>query len=126
MKAEATRSNVRPQGLPCDAETPSGSSGKRGPHTHTTSQFDHPRGRHKARVFRSALRLTTEDTAELEVRIREALETEPCTAGAKDRIGRRCAVDFRWEREGRTAAIRTTWIIRAAEDFPRLTSCYVL
>jgi hypothetical protein len=88
--------------------------------------FDHPRGRHKARVFCSALGLTTANTAELEVRIRQALETEACIAGPIDRFGRRYAVDFRWEREGRTAAIRTTWIIRADEDFPRLTSCYVL
>jgi hypothetical protein len=88
--------------------------------------FDHPRGKHKARVFRSVLGLTTENAAELEVRVREALETEPCTAGAKDRFGRRYAVDFGWEREGKTAAIRTTWIIRSDEDFPRLTSCYVL
>ncbi|MBE7502463.1 MAG: hypothetical protein HS113_19695 [Verrucomicrobiales bacterium] len=88
--------------------------------------FDHPRGKHKARVFRSALGLTTENAAEVEVRIREALETEPCTAGAQDKFGRRYAVDFRWEREGKTAAIRTTWIIRADEDCPRLTSCYVL
>ena len=51
--------------------------------------FDHPRGKHKARVFHSALGLTNENTAELEMRIREALETEPCSAGAHDRFGRR-------------------------------------
>ncbi|MBM3884041.1 MAG: hypothetical protein FJ387_30775 [Verrucomicrobia bacterium] len=88
--------------------------------------FHHPRGKHKARVFRSALGLTTEHVAELEVRIREALQTEQCTAGANDRFGRRYAVDFRWEREGNIAEVRTTWIIRADEEFPRLTSCYVL
>jgi hypothetical protein len=88
--------------------------------------FDDPRGRQKARVFHSALGFTTENIVELEIRIREALETEPCTAGAHDRFGRRYAVDFRWEREGKIAAIRTTWIIRADEEFPRLISCYVL
>ena len=88
--------------------------------------FDHPRGKHKARVFHSSLGVTSQNAAELEIRIREALETEPCTPGPEDRFGRRYAVDFRWEREGRTATVRTTWIIRADEDFPRLTSCYVL
>jgi len=88
--------------------------------------LDHPRGKHKARVFRSALGLRNEDVAEFEVRIREALETEPCTAGAEDRFGRRYAVNFRWERGGKSAAIRTTWTIRVEEGFPRLTSCHVL
>ena len=53
--------------------------------------FDHPRGKHKARVFHSSLGVTSQNAAELEVRIREALETEPCTAGAEDRFGRRRA-----------------------------------
>ncbi len=88
--------------------------------------FDHPRGRHKARVFHSALGITAESAAEFELRIREALEVEPCTEGQKDRFGRRYTMDFRWEREGRSAVIRTTWIVRTGEDFPRLTSCYVI
>ncbi|MHB1309172.1 MAG: DUF6883 domain-containing protein [Limisphaerales bacterium] len=88
--------------------------------------FDHPRGRHKARVFHSALGITAGGAAEFELRIREALEVEPFTEGHRDRFGRRYTMDFRWEREGMSAVIRTTWIIRSGEDFPRLTSCYVL
>ncbi|MGE3310148.1 MAG: DUF6883 domain-containing protein [Limisphaerales bacterium] len=88
--------------------------------------FEHPRGKHKARVFHSVLGLTADSAAEFEGRIRQALETESCMAGEMDRFGRRYTVDFRWEREGRSAAIRTAWIIREDEEFPRLTSCYVL
>src|SRR4030095_12405784 len=83
--------------------------------------FAHPRGRQKARVFRSVLSITTANIGEFEARIREALDAEE-----KDGFGARYTVDFQWTREGRSAAIRTSWIIRADEDFPRLTSCYVL
>ena len=88
--------------------------------------LEHPRGRHKARVFQSALGVSMGDAAELEMRIREAVTEEDCTVGERDRFGQRFTVDFRWTRQGRTATVRTTWIVRAGEDFPRLTSCYVL
>jgi len=35
-------------------------------------------------------------------------------------------VDFTMTREIHQARIRSSWIIRRGEDFPRLTSCYVL
>jgi hypothetical protein len=88
--------------------------------------LEHPRGRHKARVFQSALDVSIKNIAELEMRIREALTEEECTQGESDRFGERYTVDFHWTRQGRTATIRTTWIVRTGEDFPRLTSCYVL
>jgi len=40
--------------------------------------------------------------------------------------GQRYILDLLIAGEGRTATVRSTWIIRADEDFPRLTSCYVL
>jgi hypothetical protein len=45
----------------------------------------------------------------------------------EDQYGR-CylVVDFPVERAGKRAMVRSTWIIRQGEDFPRLTSCYVL
>jgi hypothetical protein len=86
----------------------------------------HPRGRHKARVFQSALNVSIRNVAELEMRIREAITEEECTQGETDRFGERYTVDFHWTREDRTATVRTTWMVRTGEDFPRLTSCYVL
>lgn len=88
--------------------------------------LEHPRGRHKARVFQSALGVSIKNTAELEMRVREAIAEEECTQGEGDRFGERYTLDFHWTREGRTATVRTTWIVRTGEDFPRLTSCYVL
>jgi len=88
--------------------------------------LEHPRGRHKARVFQSALNVSKNNVAELEMRIRQAITEEECTQGDSDRFGERYTVDFQWTRQGRTATVRTTWIVRTGEDFPRLTSCCVL
>ena len=46
--------------------------------------------------------------------------------GVANPFGQRYLVDFDLVREGRTIKIRSTWIVRAEEDLPRLTSCYVL
>ncbi|MGH8604219.1 MAG: DUF6883 domain-containing protein [Gammaproteobacteria bacterium] len=44
----------------------------------------------------------------------------------RDAYGQRYVVDFVMRRGGREATVRSTWIIRTLEDFPRLTSCFVL
>ncbi len=41
-------------------------------------------------------------------------------------MGRRYIVDFDLVRQSRTVRIRSSWIVLAGQDFPRLTSCYVL
>ena len=51
---------------------------------------------------------------------REAQVTE------EDQYGKRYLIDFAIERAGKRAMVRSAWIVRRGEDFPRLTSCYVL
>jgi hypothetical protein len=87
---------------------------------------DHLRGRHKARVFASALGLTAGDADGLRGRILEAAVAASAQAAARDAYGQRYVLDFMCDGPGGTAMVRTCWIIRAGEDFPRLTSCYVL
>jgi hypothetical protein len=86
----------------------------------------HPRGRHKARVFATALGITAENAEELRDAILSAVISEDATSTEGDEYGQRFVVDFTLSRQGRQADIRTTWMIRTAEDYPRLTSCYVL
>ena len=86
----------------------------------------HPRGKHKARVFATALGLTAEDASELRNVILAAIQSEEAVAGEDDQYGQRYIVDFAMERQGREAVIRSSWIIRSGENAPRLTSCYVL
>jgi len=87
---------------------------------------DHPRGKHKAKVFHYTLGLKQSDANLLTDRIRKAILTQECSLGTTDDYGRRYTVDFIWPKDNKNISIRTSWIIKVSEDFPRLTSCYVL
>ena len=86
----------------------------------------HPRGRHKARIFSAVLGMTAADAAELREAILEAVLRVDAMETDSDEFGRRFVADFTLSHRGRTAEIRTAWIERRREGFPRLTSCYVL
>ena len=88
----------------------------------------HPRGRHKAKVFRSALGLGSDDAAALRQALLDAAYKpqaifQPST---KDAYGERWILDFCMTTYAGSAMIRSTWIVRIGEDMLRLTSCYVL
>jgi hypothetical protein len=85
----------------------------------------HPRGRNKARVFAS-VGIREADAEELKTALRAAARDGEAVLGAANPYGQRDVVDFDMARHGRTVRIRSTWIVRAGEDLPRLTSCYVL
>ncbi|MCI0621651.1 MAG: hypothetical protein L0387_08285 [Acidobacteria bacterium] len=86
----------------------------------------HPRGRHKARVFVDALGMHAADAGELRRLILAAAFASDATLAENDEYGQRYVVDFSVNRTGREARIRSSWIVRRGEDFPRLTSCYIL
>ena len=88
--------------------------------------LEHPRGRHKARVFSASLGLTAEHAEELRDALLQAARTEEATATDEDEYGQRYVVDFTIIGPAGQATVRSSWIIRRAEDFPRLTSSYVL
>ena len=86
----------------------------------------HPRGRHKARVFAASLGLTADQADLLRDALLEAARVEDATATDADEFGQRYVIDFTLQGPSGQARVRSTWIVRTAEDFPRLTSCYVL
>ncbi len=86
----------------------------------------HPRGRHKARVFVSALGLTRADTQFLREGLLRAAREADAAMGDVDEYGERYTIDFGLAQGVRRAIVRSTWIVRRGERFPRLTSCYVL
>lgn len=86
----------------------------------------HPRGRHKARTFNASLGITAADAPELRAAILEAVQHADATESDSDEFGRRFVVDIWLSFRGRRAKVRTAWIVRRGEDYPRLTSCYVL
>ena len=87
---------------------------------------EHPRGRHKARVFASALGLTVEDSEELRRALLSAAVLGEAVPAEEDEYGRRYMLDFQMSTGIGSATVRSGWIVRSGEDFPRFTSCWVL
>lgn len=86
---------------------------------------DHPRGRHKARVFARTLGFTSANAEELRDLLLTAARTWDAIPADADAYGQRHVVDLVVNTLGEDVTIRSTWIVRTGEDFPRLTSCYV-
>jgi hypothetical protein len=86
----------------------------------------HPRGRHKARVFASALNLHLDDAEFLKVWLLEAALVGDAGLSEADEYGQRYFLDLECVKGSRRALIRSAWIVLKAEDFPRLLTCYVL
>lgn len=85
----------------------------------------HPRGKHKAKVFESVLKLKSSDSQFLQDKILESVQLQDSERLEADEYGVRYLVDFEMEFNFHKAVIRTLWIIKNSEDFPRLTSCFV-
>jgi hypothetical protein len=86
----------------------------------------HPRGRHKARVFASTLGLTAADAEFVRGKLLRAAREGSAARGDTDEHGERYTVDFRLERGGLQAVVRSAWIVGKGDGVPRLTSCFVL
>jgi Domain of unknown function (DUF6883) len=90
---------------------------------------NHEEGKHKARQFREKLGITSDDAEQLRQVILDAILKVEATEHEPSQHGRRFTVDLEvsWP-EGKiilsTALVRTAWIIRNDEDFPRLTTCF--
>ena len=87
---------------------------------------EHPRGRHKARVFASALGLTADDSQELRQALLAAALSEEALPAEEDEYGQRYMLDFEMSTEMGSAVVCSGWMVRSGEDFPRFTSCWVL
>jgi len=87
---------------------------------------EHPRGRHKARIFELVLGMTAKDSEKLAEALKRVAIDNEATAGASDSYGVRYIIDFDLEHDGRTASIRSCWIVLTGESAPRFITCYVL
>jgi hypothetical protein len=86
----------------------------------------HPRGQHKARVFASAIGLSQHDAAQLQSALLAAAVSNNAVQGQQDAYGSRYMIDFVMKGPKGEATVRSRWIVREGEDFPRFTTCYVL
>lgn len=87
---------------------------------------EHPDGKHKARVFKSALNLGIEDAETLRRALLGVVHREISTPTKRNVYGQKYVIDFEMSHSGRTAEVRTVWIVRDDEDFPRFVTCYIL
>jgi hypothetical protein len=87
---------------------------------------NHPEGRHKAIVFRSALDIGREEAEELRLALQRSISTDDALLVAQTLYGRKYRIDFEMTRAEKQAIIRCVWIVRQNEDFPRLVTCDIL
>ena len=86
---------------------------------------NHEEGKHKARVFASALGLRAADAEWLREQLLKAAVRENASPTSRTRFGSLYVLDFELKTEAGSATVRSGWIIRHSEEFPRLTTCYV-
>jgi hypothetical protein len=77
------------------------------------------------KVNLAILGLDANDVEELEALIVEAIQIHEAIPSDVDDCKQHYILDFLLTRNQNIANIRTTWIIRPNETFPRLTSCYI-
>jgi hypothetical protein len=87
----------------------------------------HREGRHKARVFESVLGITLDTQNVLRQAILvAAAESEQVEARGDNGHGEVYVLRFPLETAAGRAIVLTAWIVRRREDFPRLTTCYIV
>ncbi|MCK5329396.1 MAG: hypothetical protein KAR36_12395 [Candidatus Latescibacteria bacterium] len=86
----------------------------------------HDEGKHKARLFATALGMTANDAEHLRDVLLQAVKRPDAKSGRGDNYGQRYTVDFLLEWRGKRAIIRSGWIIEHNTGKPKLTTCYPL
>lgn len=85
----------------------------------------HPRGKHKAKVFKTVLGISRKDAKSL----RDILIGLPKKYDAieilTDNFGTRYYIDGEIVYNKKKAVIRSTWIVKNEEMIPRLITCYI-
>ena len=87
---------------------------------------EHSDGQHKARVFKSALNIGIADVEFLKVALLNAVHQNEASPTKRNAYGEQYVIDFEMNHSGQTAIVRSAWIVRDNENFPRLVTCYVL
>jgi hypothetical protein len=86
----------------------------------------HEEGRHKAHVFESLLGINLNNADLLLSAIEQSARADDALMGKLDNYGQRYVIDFDFVGPKGSATIRSAWIVRHGEDFPRLVTCFIL
>ena len=87
---------------------------------------NHSDGKHKARVFKSALDLNLGNIKILKNALFQAVYNYEASLDKENNYGKKYIIDFPLTNNRKTAIIHSVWIIKNNENFPRLVTCYVL
>jgi hypothetical protein len=88
---------------------------------------EHVEGRHKARVFSSVLGITRANAQVLrDALLDAAAASDAVAAKGHNGFGEVYALQFQVRTAVGTATVLSAWIVLDREDFPRLTTCYVV
>ena len=87
---------------------------------------DHPRGRHKARIFRSALGFDVTNVDALVDALRDGVLRHSARPSGHDAFGDFYTIDLDVAGPtGSSGTIRTIWIVETGSSVPRLVTLYV-
>ncbi|MGE3240638.1 MAG: DUF6883 domain-containing protein [Pirellulales bacterium] len=86
---------------------------------------DHPRGKHKAKVFKASCGLTAEHAEWMRDQLLQAAANDDASSGKQYAFGQRYVIECNLEGPVGKARVVTAWIVRDGEDFPRFVSAYV-
>ncbi|MBW4578518.1 MAG: hypothetical protein KME42_02970 [Tildeniella nuda ZEHNDER 1965/U140] len=87
---------------------------------------EHADGQHKAYVFQAALGIRLENAIELRDALLQAVKNDDAVPGKLNQHGQKYVIDFSMTRFEKLAVVRSAWIVRYDENFPRLVTCYIL
>ena len=87
---------------------------------------EHLRGRHKARVFASALGMKADHAADLRRILLAAANEARAFPLEEDHYGQRYMVECPVSGPAGRGVLRSIWMVRRDESFPRLLTCYLL
>jgi hypothetical protein len=77
-------------------------------------------------VFREALGVERNEASWLRETLLKAAREAEATEVEGDALGRRWRIDVAIARHGKSAVVRTVWIVRTGEQVPRFVTCWVL
>jgi hypothetical protein len=87
---------------------------------------DHPRGRHKARVFAAALGWTQVDAQYVGDLLLDAAVNQEAIPDSADGFGDQYLIDLNvTDVSDQPRVVRSRWIVRRGENFPRFVTCYL-
>ena len=86
----------------------------------------HAVGRHKARVFFSALGLAVEDAPIIVAALRSAAVTGDATLVGQDDYGMRYRIDFRMTHSGKSGIVRSAWRVPPGESHAIFLTAFMI